>query len=141
MSDTRATVTAYRRRDHAGVAQHALEVAGIDSQIEETNIAKVRVDYLDALRAGDVLNQVAEPLDEIVEADEPAANTTCPSCGSADVHSSMRIQIFAAIAAVVIGVSIAVSRTEAGFFVLAAAGLFLLMGSRWRCGECGEGWS
>ncbi|HEX7832274.1 MAG TPA: hypothetical protein VF787_21635 [Thermoanaerobaculia bacterium] len=140
MSDTLATVTAYRRRDHAGVAQAALDGAGIDSVVEETPVSKVKVEPVDALRAGDVLNQVTAPLDEIGEADEAPRGAACPECGSADVETSRRAILFGAIAAAVIGVAVAIGRTDAAFFILFAAAVYLLIANRWRCGACGHAW-
>lgn len=140
MPETLATVTAYRRRDHAGVAQSALDGAGIESVVEETNVAKVRVENVDALRAGDVLNRVAEPLEEIDEADEASRNEACPACESRNVEASRRWQLFVVIALAVLGTAIAVGRTDAAFFILFATGVYLLTANRWRCRDCGHAW-
>jgi ribosomal protein S27AE len=141
MSEPLATVTAYWRREDAGVAKRALDGAGIDAVVEETAVAKVRVERLDAMRAGDVLNRTCDQLDEVGEADEEPRDEVCPACGSADVESSMRGRLFAAIVAVVTGVSVAVGQTEAAFFILFAAGVYLLTANRWRCGDCGNSWT
>jgi hypothetical protein len=140
MPETLATVTAYRRREHAGVAQRALDGAGIDSVVEETEVAKLRVDRLDALYAGEVLNRVDAPLEEIDEADEVRGNEACPACHSRNVEASRRWQLFLVIAVAVIGTAIAVGRTDAAFFILFATGVYLLTANRWRCSDCGERW-
>lgn len=140
MPETLATVTAYRRRDHAGVAQEVLDGAGIEAIVEETDVAKVRVDNLDALRAGDVLNRVDVPLDEIEEADEAKHNEVCPACNSQNVEASRKWQLFGVIAMAVMGIAIAVSRTDAAFFILAATAMYVLTANRWRCVDCAARW-
>jgi hypothetical protein len=140
MSESLATVTAYWRREDAGVAQNALESAGIGAVVEQTVVAKVRVERLDAMRAGDVLNRTCDDLGEVGEADEEPNAAGCSACGSLDVKASMRGRMFASIVAVVIAVSVAVEQSAAAFCLLFAAGVYQLIAQRWRCGDCGNAW-
>jgi hypothetical protein len=48
---------------------------------------------------------------------------------------------FAGIATISLGIGVAVGLTDAAFFAVGAAGLFLLMSDRWRCTECGQTWN
>jgi hypothetical protein len=139
MSDSRATVTAYWRREDAGRAQHALGDAGIDALVEEKDVSRVRVEREQALRAGDVLNRTCDDLPEVGEADEDTTSV-CPACDSPEVVSSMRGRTFLAILTVVMAVAIAVEQTAAGFLILSATGVGLLVAQRWRCESCGEKW-
>lgn len=137
----RSTVTAYWRREDAAVARRALDFEGIDAEVEEKSVAKVRVENVDALRAGDVLNRSCDHLDEVGEPDEELGDPgVCPECGSPDIASSMRGRLFAALVAVAVAVSVAVGRTELAFLGLCVAGVFLLIAQRWRCAECGCRW-
>lgn len=141
MSEPLATVTAYWRREDAGVARTILGDAGIDAVVEETAVAKVRVDREEAVRAGDVLTRrCGDTLAEVDEADEEPRPNVCPACGSPDAQPTMRGRLFAAVFVLVVAVGIAVGRTDAAFLVLFAVAVALLTADRWRCGECGEGW-
>lgn len=138
MSDL-ATVTTYRRAEEAAVAQHALGDAGIESVVEQAHIAKLRVERLDALRAGDVLN--AHELPDLDEADEELADpSVCAACGSTDVRRAFRVAPVLALIALAIGIAAAIGSTEVAFFAAFAAAVFALIAERWRCGECGERW-
>jgi hypothetical protein len=134
-----ATVTTYRRTDEAVVAQHALETAGIDSVVEEARVAKLRVEPVDALRAGDVLNEHALP--DIGEADEEFPDASqCALCNSRDVRRALRLAPLLGLVALAIGIAAAVDSTEIAFFAAFAAAVFALVADRWRCGDCGATW-
>jgi len=134
------------------LAQNALEAAGIDSVLDDENMAtnyanavrgvKVRVRNVDAIRAGEVLESQCESLDEIGEADEePPDPGTCPSCGSSEIIHNSRALIFAIITALALGAGLALDISEAAFFGILAAGLLLLISDRNKCAECGETWN
>lgn len=135
------TVTAYRHRRDAGVAQGVLDDAGIPSIIEAAERAKLRVEHLDALRAGDVLTARAPALDEIVEADEETGDpSACVRCGSGDIGRPGRGVTFAAIVTLAMSLGVAVGLTDAAFLAILVSGVVLLISGRWRCHECGASW-
>jgi hypothetical protein len=136
------TVTAYPMRDAARTAKRALDVAGIDSLVDEPaeDRVRLRVENVDALRAGDVLTRTCDTLPEIDEADEEARENLCPACSSADAAPSHRGRSFLLIAVLAIAVGTGAQVVQATFFAVAAAGIFQLVSGRWRCNACGETW-
>lgn len=136
------TVTAYSGRADARVAKGALDSAGIESLVDEAHErrVKVRVENVDAIRAGDVLTARCDALAEIDEADEEEAERTCPACGSTEVGPSARARMFALVLTVAIAIGAATSRADAAFLGVLAAGVFLLITGRRRCMMCGETW-
>ena len=144
MSEALVTIASYWFLSDAMVAQNALEAAGIESAISPSEIrgVKLRVNQTDALRAGAVLESSCETLEEIGEADEErAADDACPACGSVEVMRNSRVLLFATIAALFLGVGVAIGATEAAFFGALAAGVMLLISDRHKCAECGETWN
>ena len=153
MSDFLVTVASYWFLSDAVLAQNALEAAGIESVLDDQNMAtnithavhgvKLRVRNIDAIRAGEVLESQCESLEEIDEAEEPPRPEpeTCPACGSTEVLRNSRLQLFAVIAALSLGLGLALGTSEAAFFGALAAGVLLLISDRNRCGECGETWN
>lgn len=142
MNGPLVTVTAYPARDAARTAKRALDFAGIDSTVDEPaeDRVRVRVENVDALRAGDVLTRTCDTLPEIDEADEEARENVCPACSSADATPSHRAKSFLLIAALAVAVGVAAQVIQATFFAVAAAGVFHLVTGRWRCNACGETW-
>ena len=136
------TVTAYTAGSDARVAQGALDSAGIDSYVDDAQERKVRVrvDHVDALRAGDVLTDRCETLREVDEADEAEAPGCCPACGSTSIGSSARARSFGLVVALAIALGAASGLAHAAFFAVAAAAVFLLITGRQRCTMCGETW-
>jgi len=136
------TVTAYPARDAAATARRALEGAGIDSVIDEPaeQRVRVRVETLEALRAGDVLTRTCATLPEIDEADEETAPVRCPACDSPDATPSNRARTLLLVAVLAIAVGTAAEILQAAVFAVAAAGVYALMQGRWRCTACGETW-
>lgn len=136
------TVTAYPERDNARTAKRALDGAGIESVVDDAAERRVRlrVENVDALRAGDVLTHRCATLPEIDEADEEARENVCPACGSPDAAPSHRARSFLLVAALAVAVGTAAELLQGTFFVVAAAGVFQLVTGRWRCGACGETW-
>lgn len=151
MSDFLVTVASYWAQSDAALAQSALQAAGIDCVLDDANMAasyptavrgvKLRVRNTDALRANAVLESECRSLEEIGEADEPAGDGTCPACGSADVAPNQRAALFAVIAILILGISMAVNVSEVAFYCIAAAAVLFLISDRQRCAECGETWN
>lgn len=136
------TVTAYPERDTARTAKRELDFAGIDSVVDDAAERRVRlrVETVDALRAGDVLTRTCATLPEIDEADEEEREAACPACGSADAAPSRRARTFLLVAALAIAVGTAAELLQWAVLLIAAAGVFQLVSGRWRCGACGETW-
>ena len=136
------TVTAYPERETASTAKRALDVAGIDSVVDEPAEQRVRlrVENVDALRAGDVLTRNCDTLPEIDEADEEARENVCPGCGSPDAAPSHRARSFLLVTVLAIAVGTATGILQAAFFAIAAAAVFHLVTGRWRCQACSETW-
>jgi hypothetical protein len=141
MSDL-VTVTAYTRRADAQAAQGVLDGAGIESEVDDTveQRAKVRVETVDAIRAGDVLTARVDGLSEIEEADEPDEAPSCPACGSLEVTPSQRGRMFGLVVALATAVGLASGFADAAFLSVGVAGVFLLITGRHRCAMCGETW-
>ncbi|HVE70368.1 MAG TPA: hypothetical protein VNI54_03295 [Thermoanaerobaculia bacterium] len=136
----RVTVTAYRAPEAARTAKRALDFAGIDALVDEPDEhrARVRVENVDAIRAGDVLTRDCATLPEIEEADEETRETTCPACDSPEIVPSHRAKTFLLVATLAIAVGTAADILQAAFFGILAAAVFQLVQGRWRCTACGE---
>ena len=152
MSDFLVTVASYWFLSDAVLAQNALDAAGIDSVLDDENMAtnitnavrgvKLRVRNIDAIRAGEVLESQCESLDEIEEADEPRVEPeSCPACGSTDIMRNSRLPLFGVIAVLALSIGVALNVSEAAFFGVLAAAVLLLISDRNRCPECGETWN
>jgi hypothetical protein len=139
MSDFLVTVAQFHGPTDAEVAKHAMDSAGIDSEVEDV---RLEVHHEDAYRAFGVLDTACPALPVIEEAYEVSPDVrVCAACGSADIVSTRRIATFAGVATIGLSVGVAIGFTDAAFFAVGAAGLFLLMSDRWRCIECGESWN
>jgi hypothetical protein len=136
MSDTLVTIAQFHGSSDAAVAKHAMDSAGIESEVEDI---RLEVHNEDAYRAYDVLDTTALPV--IEEAYEAADLTLCPACGSTTALPTPRIAAFAGVAAIALVIGIAVGLTEAAFLAVAAAALFFLMSDRWRCPDCAATWN
>lgn len=137
-----ATVTAYPARDAAGTAQRALDGAGIASVLDEPAEARVRVrvENVDALRAGDVLTRTCDSLPEIQDADEEDREVVCGACGSPEAEPSHRARSLLLVAILAIAVGTATENVQATVFAIAAACVYYLVQGRWRCSKCNETW-
>jgi hypothetical protein len=136
------TVTAYHERDTARTAKRELDFAGIESTLDEPadQRVRVRVENVDALRAGDVLTRRCDTLPEIDEADEEPGENVCPACGSPEAAPSHRARSFLLVTTLAVAVGIAAELVQAAVFTIAAAAVFHLVTGRWRCGACNETW-
>jgi hypothetical protein len=141
MADPLVTVTAYAAQADAHAAQGALDSAGIPAVVETApQKLRVRVPNLDAIKAGDLLTARGSLQTELLEADEDERERICPACGSLDVASSRRGQMFALVLTVAVAIGVAAEMIQAAFFGVAAAAVFLLIAGRWRCQACNETW-
>lgn len=133
------TVTAYAADEDARGAKGALDTAGIAAVVDASvpRRVKVRVENVQAIRAGDVLNAQAPPSSEIFEPDEEEGERLCPSCDSREIGPSRRAQTFALTATIAAAVGIGAGVVQGAFFVIIAAAVFLLIRGRWRCNLCG----
>lgn len=139
MSNPLVTVTAYAADEDARTAQGALGSAGIAAVLDPApERVKVRVEIVEALRAGDVLNAQCPTLADIDEADEDERDAVCPACGAPDVAPSRRGLTFALVSVLAVAIGTGVGAFEAMFFSIAVAGVFLLTGGRRRCTACAE---
>ena len=139
MPNSLVTIARFYGSADAEVAKHAMDSAGIDSAVADV---RLEVHNEDAYRAFGVLDSACPALPVVEEAYETSADATvCGACGSADIVSTRRIAAFAGVAAIALGVGTAIGLTDAAFFAVGAAGLFLLMSDRWRCSDCGESWN
>jgi len=135
MPESLVTIAQFHETDDAVVAKTAMDSAGIESEVEDV---RLEVHNEDAYRAFHVLDTSCPALPVIDEAyEEPPAKRVCAVCGSSDIQSTTRSMTFGGIAVLAIGMGVAVGLTDAAFFAVGAAGLFLLMTDRWRCAECG----
>jgi predicted RNA-binding Zn-ribbon protein involved in translation (DUF1610 family) len=151
VSDYLVTVASYWFHSDAILARNALEAAGIDSVLDDVEMAvnypnavhgvKLRVRNVDAIRAGEVLDSECESVEELGEADEPPPSDVCPACGAAEIIRTPRILVFAILAATALGIGIAAGIGQIAFFATVAAGIALLILDRYRCAECGESWN
>jgi uncharacterized ferredoxin-like protein len=134
------TVTAYPAREAARTAKRALDFEGIESLVDDRDDdrVRVRVENLDAIRAGDVLTRDCATLAEIEEADEEAAESRCPACASPEIAPSQRAKTFALLATMALSIGVAAELLQAAFFAVLAAAVYQLVQGRWRCTACGE---
>ena len=141
MADPLVTVTAYSAPNDAQTAQGVLDSAGIAAVVDPApQKARVRVTNVDAIKAGDVLTARCPTLAEIDEADEDDVEQICPACGSPDVASSRRMQMFGLVVTLAVAIGFAAELLQAAVFAVAAAAVFFLIAGRWRCQMCNETW-
>lgn len=139
MPESLVTVAQFHGSQDAEVAKLAMDTAGIASELENV---RLDVHNEDAYRAFGVLDTDCPSLPVIEEAYEISPDVTvCSDCGSGEIVSTRRFTAFAGIATIGLGIGFAVGLTDAAFFAIGAAGLFLLMSDRWRCLECGHRWN
>jgi hypothetical protein len=139
MSDALVTIAQFHGSNDASVAKKAMDSAGIESAVE--NDIRLEVHNEDAYRAYHVLDTELPTLPTIEEPYEAPKDLICASCGSGAVLSTRRGAVFGSVATLAIAVGYATGLTDVTFFLVGAAGLFLLMSDRWRCTECGESWN
>lgn len=142
MPDPLVTVTAYSAADDARQAKGVLDGEGIESLVDEAaeRRVKVRVQNVDAIRAGDALTARFPSPTEIDEPDEEPASAVCPACGSTEVGPSRRARTFVLIVMMAIAIGVATETTYGAFAIAAATAVLMLITGRRRCESCGEMW-
>lgn len=139
MPESLVTVAQFHGSNDAEVAKLAMDHAGIVSEVENV---RLDVHNEDAYRAFGVLETACPTLPVVEEAYEVERDmTTCSACGSSDVFPTRRFTTFAGVATIALGIGVAIGLTDAAFFAVGTAGLFLLMSDRWRCAECRQTWN
>lgn len=142
MADPLVTVTAYSAGEDARLAKGVLDSEGIESLVDDAveRRVKVRVQNVDAIRAGDVLTARFPSPTELDEPDEETAEAACPACGSLDVASSRRARTFLFIVLMAVAVGVPTQMTLGALVVILATAVVLLITGRRRCAPCGETW-
>ncbi|HEU4887123.1 MAG TPA: hypothetical protein VFV49_04490 [Thermoanaerobaculia bacterium] len=139
MAESLVTVAQFHGSTDAEVAKSAMDSAGIESEVENV---RLEVHHEDAYRAFGVLDTACPALPVVEEAYEaPKDVTVCAACGSAEIVPTRRGAAFAAVGTIGLGIGVAIGFTDAAFFAVGAAGLFLLVSDRWRCSDCGQSWN
>jgi predicted RNA-binding Zn-ribbon protein involved in translation (DUF1610 family) len=140
----------------AEAAASSLDAAGIECRLADQNIVgidwgmaqavggvKVLVRQDDLERATDIMGMPA--YDQVIEAIPDSAETAvpvvCPACGSSDYVTVPRVRIFLLIAAIFIGIGVAVNQEllAATALIAVAAGVLLMPSA--RCRRCLHRWS
>jgi predicted RNA-binding Zn-ribbon protein involved in translation (DUF1610 family) len=140
----------------AEAAASALEAAGIEFLLGDENIigidwqmaqavggVKILVREEDLERASEILSvpagdQVVEP---IIETPETADPIVCPECGSPEFVAIPRFRIFLLLAAIFIGIGVAVNQQMFGLIALIAVAAGVLLMPTARCTRCLHRWS
>ena len=65
---------------------------------------------------------------------------SCPSCGAPEVVRRQKWVGFATFAAFVFAIAYTQDATLLGFYIVAAAAIFVLVAASWRCRQCGYTW-
>ncbi len=142
MADPLVTVTAYSAGDDARLAKGVLDSEGIESMVDDAleRRVKVRVQNVDAIRAGDALTARFPSPAELHEPDEETPDAFCPACGSLEVASSRRARTFIFVVLMSVAVGIPTQMTLGALVVILATAVALLITGRHRCTLCGETW-
>lgn len=135
------TVMTFRRDEDAEFARLALEADGIHAIADGT---RVQVEESDVDAADAVLNRMVG----ITGAEDAAPRDdgpwqppeSCPSCGAPAVVRRQKWVGFVVFAAFVFAIAYMQDATLVGFFIVAAAAIFVLVAPTWRCTECEHTW-
>jgi hypothetical protein len=163
MREKRVVVATFRTEGEAAKIHHALEEAQIEAiisrELPQVGMADaaaalggalgprrvtIQVRERDVDEADAVINrlygvedaELATPRDEA----PPTPATTCPNCGSLDIDAIPLFRLFALVALLGIGVSIAVGQNDAALFIVLAVAIAILIMPRWHCRDCGQRW-
>lgn len=135
------TVTTFRRAEDADFARLALADAGIEAIVVDT---RLQVDENDVDDADAVLNRLSGVAGaELVTPSDAGPwqpPESCPSCGAAAVARRQKWVGLAIFAAFVFAIAYMQDATLLGFYLVAAAAIFVLVAASWRCRECGHTW-
>ncbi len=140
----------------AEAAASALDAAGIECEVADENLISVNWEMAQAIggvkilvrdedveRATEIISmpaveQTIEPVIPPMEVEQPAV---CPQCGSPDYQLVPRFRLFLLIAAVFVGIGVAVDQTllAATGLVAVAVGVMLMPSA--RCTRCLHRWT
>ena len=149
------TLSKFNSLHEAELARLALESEGIPAFVIDrytggllremtTGGVRLQVDESDVEAADQVLNRLtgvagaefAAPSDE--RPWQPPQ--TCPNCGAPEVVRRQKWIGFVTFAAFVFAIAYMQDATLIGFFIVAAAAVFVLVAANWRCRNCGHTW-
>lgn len=124
---------------NAGIASRIGHDASFAKHLE-LQVAESDVDEADRIVNG--LYGIGDEAEEerALDAAPPQSPAACPNCGSADVRREYRLRLFVLFALLAIGVCVAVSEPEAGFFAVGVIAIAVLLIPPWHCRECGQRW-
>ena len=150
LPDRFVTLATYPTAQDAEVVRGVLEAAAIENRIVDElpfeSPSRVRLQVLEsaAETAAQLLavNGFATGAqDAVPDASLPLAEPkACPACGSPDVHRNRKALRALLVAALALGVGLAVDQTMAAFLVMMAGLAFILVAPRWRCFDCSHSW-
>ncbi|HEY3057015.1 MAG TPA: DUF2007 domain-containing protein [Thermoanaerobaculia bacterium] len=141
----------------AQVAASALDAAGIDTNLVDQNIVgidwgmsqavggvKVMVRDDDLERAREIVTGVAtegeiEPI--VPSEDDEDLPVVCPECGSPNFQPVPRFRIFLLIAAIFLGIGVAVGQQLLAITALVAVAIGALLMPSTRCSVCAHRWT
>jgi hypothetical protein len=137
------TITTFNSVREAELSRMALEVEGIHAVLLEDG-RRLQVDESDVDAADAVLNRISGVADAEYVAPSDASPwqppQTCPSCSAAEVVRRQKWVAFATFAAFVFAIAYTQDATLLGFYLVAAAAVYVLLAPSWRCRHCGNTW-
>lgn len=137
------TITTFNSVREAELSRMALEVEGIHAVLLEDG-RRLQVDESDVDAADAVLNRISGVADAEYVAPSDASPwqppQSCPNCGAPEVVRRQKWVGFAAFAAFVFAIAYTQDATLLGFYIVAAAAIFVLVAASWRCRNCGHTW-
>jgi len=135
------TVSKFNTAEDAEMARLALLSANIAAVVDEV---RLQVDEEDIDDADAVLNRLAgvAGAEHIAPSDARPweAPQTCPSCGAPEVARRQKWIAFGVVTIFVAAIAYTQDATLIGFFIIAAAAVFVLVAPNWRCRHCGHTW-
>ena len=150
------TVMTFNHVHEAELARSALESEGIRAVVLDrfmgerllgNTIAggvRLQVDESDVDAADAVLNRLSGVDGAELVAPSDAGPwqppQSCPSCGAPEVVRRQKWVAFATVAAFVFAMAYTQDATLLGFYIVAAAAIFVLVAASWRCQQCGHAW-
>lgn len=135
------TISKFNSADEAEFARLALASENVHAVVAG---AQLQVDEHDVDAADAVLNRLTgvAGAEEITPSDagpwQPPQ--VCPSCGAAEVARRQKWIGFVTFAIFVFAIAYTQDATLLGFFIVAAAAIFVLVAASWRCRHCGHTW-
>ena len=136
------TVSKFNSADQAELARLALQADGVNAVVDGVQL---QVDERDVDDADAVLNRLTGVAGAEFAAPSDARPwqppQTCPNCGASEVVRRQKWIGFVTFAAFVFAIAYVQDATLIGFFIVAAAAIFVLVAANWRCRHCGHTWT